>query len=298
MVLEHRVLVLNQILRRIIIDLILQTLIGGDDLKQLVSEIVLGALVIVLDHRGTHLGRRNGKDGADHPVRTAPIAAQPHKVHVLVGDSSEETEDILYLENLGDLGVPCPRINALQAVHPLGCNPCNPVSQIAPGLHGTAAILCLLAAPGNAAALGQNGTPPSLPPALRETLMQLLVNQKLGAAHAHTVQNIHDVREELDEIHGAGKPEMPKMAGAAVVCLATAAASLAIIKNAHTRIKEATNAGLRSIIGSGVGDFHHGTLLNLFWPENTELDTHHGLNIRIGTMNSGGHLSSVIVGGF
>jgi hypothetical protein len=88
------------------------------------------------------------------------------------------------------------------------------------------------------------------------------------------------------------------MTRAAVICLAAAAARLSIIKYTHAWIKETANARLVSIICACIGDFHDRSLLDLVWTENPELDTHHGLDIRIWTMNSRWHLSSVLVKGF
>ncbi len=128
--------------------------------------------------------------------------------------------------------------------------------------------------------------------------MQLLVNQKLGTTNADAVQNIHDVREELDEVDGASKAEMTEMAGTPVIRLSTAAASLAIIEDAHAGVKEAANTRLRPVVCSRIGDFHYRALLDFLRAEDAKLDAYDRLNIRIGTMKSCWHLSSVIVGGF
>jgi hypothetical protein len=128
--------------------------------------------------------------------------------------------------------------------------------------------------------------------------MELLVNQKFRATNAYAVKNIHDIRKELDEVYGAGQTEVAEMTRATVIRLATAAARLAIVEHTHTGVKETANARLISIIGSGVRNLYDGALLNLIWTENPELDTDHGLDIRIWTMNSCGHLSSVLLKGF
>jgi hypothetical protein len=80
--------------------------------------------------------------------------------------------------------------------------------------------------------------------------------------------------------------------------LPTAAAGLAIVQDAHTRIKEAANARLVAIVGPRVCDFNNGALLNLIRAEDPELDTNHWLDIRIWTVNSCGHLSTVLERGF
>ena len=128
--------------------------------------------------------------------------------------------------------------------------------------------------------------------------MQLLVDQQLGAPHADAVQHVQNILEELDEVDGARQLVVPKMTRAAVIRLATAAACLAVVENAHARIKESSNPRLVSVVGAAVGDLDDRAPLDLFRAENPELDTHHGLNIRIWTMNTGGHLFSVSEGGF
>jgi hypothetical protein len=128
--------------------------------------------------------------------------------------------------------------------------------------------------------------------------MQLLIDKKLGAAYTDAVQNIHDVREELDEIYGASQAEMTEMAGAPVIRLSTAATRLAIIEDAHARVKETANTRLRTVICPRIGDFDYRALLDFFWAEDAKLDAYDRLNIRIGAMKSCWHLSSVLVGGF
>jgi hypothetical protein len=88
------------------------------------------------------------------------------------------------------------------------------------------------------------------------------------------------------------------MTRATVIGLTAAAACLAIVEYTHTGVKETANAGLITIIGSCVRNLYDGALLNLIWTENPELDTDHWLDIRIWTMNSRWHLSSVLFTGF
>jgi hypothetical protein len=89
-----------------------------------------------------------------------------------------------------------------------------------------------------------------------------------------------------------------KVTRAAMIRLATATASFAIVENAHAGIKETANAGLVAVIRSGISNFHYRTFLDLIRPENPELDTDHWLDIRIWTMYSRWHLSSVLFTGF
>jgi hypothetical protein len=86
-----------------------------------------------------------------------------------------------------------------------------------------------------------------------------------------------------------------KVTRATVIRLAAATTGLSVIEHSHAGIKETANAGLIPIIGSGVRNLYDGALLNLIWTKNPELDTHHGLDIRIWTMNSRWHLSSVLL---
>jgi hypothetical protein len=124
--------------------------------------------------------------------------------------------------------------------------------------------------------------------------MKVLVHQNLGAAHTHTVQDVEDIRKELNEVYRAGEFEVAKVSGASVICLAAAATRLPIVENTHSRVKETTNTGLIPIVRTGIRNFHYGALFNLIGPENPKLDTHHRLDIRIRTMDSCGHLSYVV----
>jgi hypothetical protein len=119
--------------------------------------------------------------------------------------------------------------------------------------------------------------------------VELLVDQELGAAHTDTIQNVKHVGEELNEIDWAGELVVAEMAGAPVIGLPAATASFAIIENAHAGVEEASDARLVAIVGPGIRDLHYGALLDLIRAENPELDTDHGLDIRIWTMNSARH---------
>jgi hypothetical protein len=100
--------------------------------------------------------------------------------------------------------------------------------------------------------------------------------------------------EELDEVYGARKTEMTEMAGASMICLPTAPTRLPIVEDAHARVKETTNTRLVAVVCARICHFYDGPLFNLIRTENPELDTDHGLDIRIWTMKSGWHLSSVL----
>jgi hypothetical protein len=64
-----------------------------------------------------------------------------------------------------------------------------------------------------------------------------LVNEKFATAHTDAIEDIQNLRKELDEIDGAGEFEMAEMAGAGMIRLATAAAGLSIVQNAHSGVK-------------------------------------------------------------
>jgi hypothetical protein len=87
---------------------------------------------------------------------------------------------------------------------------------------------------------------------------------------------------------------MTEMAGAPMICLPTAPTCLTIIENTHTRIEQAANTRLVAVVCARICHFYDGSLFNLIRTENPELDTDHGLDIRIWTMKSGWHLSSVL----
>jgi hypothetical protein len=87
---------------------------------------------------------------------------------------------------------------------------------------------------------------------------------------------------------------MAEMAGTSVICLTTAPTSLPIVENTHARVEQATDTRLVAVVCARICHFYHGPFLNLIRTENPELDTYHGLDIRIWTMKSGWHLSSVL----
>jgi hypothetical protein len=155
-----------------------------------------------------------------------------------------------------------------------------------------------LATAGDIAAETEDSAEAGLRSPLGDTLVELLINQQLGAADADAVEHIENVGKELNEIDRACKLVMAEMTRATMICLCTAAARLTIVQHTHTRIKETSNARLISIVCATICDFYDGTSLNLFRTENPELDTHHGLDIRIWTMHTSGHFFSVREMGF
>ena len=157
-------LVLYEVLPHVIIDLVLKTVVRHDDLEQLVREVVLGALVIILDHGGADLRRRNRHDGADHPVRATPVVAEAHEVDVLVSNTPKESLDVLHLQVLALLRrLSSGAAGTLDRI-PLGHDAGNPLAHIALRLPGAATIFALLSTTGDGAAEGEHRSPPLLPP--------------------------------------------------------------------------------------------------------------------------------------
>ncbi len=295
MILEHRVFVLNQPLCSIVRDFLGEPLVRGNNLKELVREIIFGPLVVVLDDRGAHLRRRDREDGANHPVGPAPEAVEAHEIDVLVRDTAEEAEDILDFEHLSHLfrlGGDT-RITRHGHICPLGRDAGNPVPRETVRLHGPTPVFRILATAGDVIAEAEDRAETGLRRPLRNPLVKLLVDEELRAADTDTVENIENILEELDEIDRAREFVVTEMTRAAVICLSTTAACLPIVENTHARVKETSNTGLISIVGSTVRDLHDRTVFNLFRAENPELDTHHGLDIRIWTVHTSGHLFSV-----
>ena len=64
-----------------------------------------------------------------------------------------------------------------------------------------------------------------------------------------------------------------------MIRLAATPAGLSIVQNTHTGIKETSNAGLISIVGSCICDFDPGPSLNLLGTEDPELNANDRLNI-------------------
>ena len=222
-------LVLNHVLRRAVVNLLLETLVRHDDLEQLVCEIVLRALVVILDHRGADLRRRDRHHGTDHPIWPAPEAAETQEIHVLICDSAEEAEDILDLQNLAHLVAL--HADTAVGIHvlPLGRDTSNAVAGVAVRLEGAAAVLRLLAAAPDITAESKHCAPPGLPPPLHNILPQLLIDEQLAAADTYAVEDIDNVGEELDEVDGTGQTKVAEVAGAVVVRLTTAATGFSVV---------------------------------------------------------------------
>lgn len=186
-------------------------------------------------------------------------------------------------------------------VIPLCNNAGDAITDIAVGLARTATVLRLLATAADIGRLGQDRLPARLATTALNITVQILVDEQLRAAHTDTLQNIQDLGEELDEIDRAGELEVAKVTRARVIRLTTAAASLSVVQNTHTRIKEAADTGLIAIVGASIRNLNHRATLNLVGAEDAELNTYNRLNIRIWTYDSCRHsplkLLGVSIGG-
>jgi len=131
---------------------------------------------------------------------------------------------------------------------------------------------------------------------LLDSLVKLLVDQKLRATNAHAIQDIKDVLEELNEINRPCKLVVAKMAGAVVIGLTAGAARLAILQNTHAGIKQSTNFRFGALIDRMRRNFHHGTTFNLFGAEDSKLNTNNGFNFGTRSYESSGHLLFFLVG--
>ncbi len=225
-------------------------IVSLNDLRQLVRQVILGALVVLLDHTGTNLRRRNGQHCTDHPVRATPEAIQAEEVHVLVGNTTEEAEHIFDFQALLLL------LAVAVSVLPLGHNARNALAHIAVRLTSTAAILRLLTTAINLLGRCENLAVPRLTTALKIMLAEVLVHEEFGAPNTDTGQDVLHEGQELDVIDGAGEAKVAKMAGTLVIRLPTASALLAIVKNTHAGVKQAPDFWLGALICAGVRDLY------------------------------------------
>jgi hypothetical protein len=121
-------------------------------------------------------------------------------------------------------------------------------------------------------------------------LSELLINKKLRATNTYARKNILDKGKELDVIYRSGQTKVTKMAGALVICLAATATLLAIIKNTHTRVKEATDLWLIALVCAAVRNFYDRTAFNFIRTEYTNLNANYWLNLRRRSIETCGHL--------
>ena len=185
MILENVRVFINDVLIRIRVNLLLQCNISLDDIKQLVCQVILRALIVVLNNARSDLRRRDGKNRADHPVGAAPIARKSEEIDVLVGDAPKETKHILHLQDLTSLLARFLLTSHARGINgsstfnivPLSDNARNSITHKLARLSCSATVLCLLTAAADVRALIQYLSPTRLTTSLQEITMKFLVNQ-------------------------------------------------------------------------------------------------------------------------
>ena len=73
---------------------------------------------------------------------------------------------------------------------------------------------------------------------LEDSLVELLVNEKFGAANTNAIENLEDILEELDVVNRSGQTIVAEMAGAVVIRLTARATGLSVLQHTHARVKE------------------------------------------------------------
>ena len=185
MILENVRVFINDVLVRICVNLLFQCNIGLDDIKQLVSQVILGALIVVLNNARSDLRRRDGKNRADHPVGAAPIARKSEEIDILVCNTPKETKHILNFQNLARLLARLLLTSHARGINgsstfnvvPLSDNARYSITHKLARLSGSATVLCLLTAAADVRALIQYFSPTRLTTSLQEITMKFLVNQ-------------------------------------------------------------------------------------------------------------------------
>lgn len=200
---------INDLLTGAVLDLLREHFVVLDDLEQLVSQVILRALIVILDNRRAHLGRRDGEDLADHPIGTAPEAAEAHEIHVFIGDPAEETQYMFDFEGL------------CAGLAEVGLNARNALFLVIVRLRGTTTVLGLLATACNILTAGQHLTPTDLALPLGQILMHIFLDEQLGASDAHAAQDVLDHRQELDVIDRPRELIVSEMTGTTMIGLTT-----------------------------------------------------------------------------
>ncbi len=205
--------------------------VGLDNVNQLLGQIVLRTLVVVLENGGADLGWRNRQHRTHQPVGAAPESAKPHEIHVFVRDTAEETIDILGLQEatLCCGGGSTSASSIGRQILPLGYDAADILIVVAMRLARTAAILCLLTAPGHLLTGAQHSLPAVLTLGAPQGLGEFFVDQQLAALDTDASQDLQDHLVKLDVIDGAGQLVVAEVAGAAVIREATRAAELAVL---------------------------------------------------------------------
>ena len=148
-------------------------------------QVILRALIVVLNNARSDLRRRDGKDRADHPVGAAPIARKSEEIDILVCNTPKETKHILHLQNLARLLVRLLLTSHARGINgsstfnivPLSDNARDSITHKLARLSCSATVLCLLTAAADVRALIQYLSPTRLTTSLQEITMKFLVNQ-------------------------------------------------------------------------------------------------------------------------
>ena len=141
-------------------------------------QIIFRTLIVILNHRWAHLRRRDRKNCADHPIRPAPVSVQTHEIHILIGNATEETQNIFNLKRLLLLT----RRNVLFTLFfsklPLGHNLGNSLTNELRRLPCAATVFSFLAASADVLALAQDLSPACLTASLQNVLVKVLIDKK------------------------------------------------------------------------------------------------------------------------
>jgi hypothetical protein len=257
--------------------------IGLDNVDELLCEVIFRALVVILENRGTNLGRRDGKDGTHHPIGTAPQTVEPHEVHILVTDATQKAMNILRLQKAAYSSICCATCFACEAL-PFCDNTAEVLVMVAMGLTCAATILSLLATAGDLLTSREDELPAVLALGATEGLRSFFADEELRALDTYTAEDLQDHLVELDLVDRAGELVVAKVARARVVILSTGMTEFAVLEDTHSGICEPSDFALLGTVGR---HFNHCAASNLLRAEHPELDAHNGLRVR--TVWKSGH---------
>ena len=217
--------------------------VGLDDVDELLGQVVLRALVVILEDGGAHLRRRNRKHRAHEPVGATPETAEAHEIHIFVANATQKTIDVLRLQEtangsglLRSGGCGGRGTSGFTDTLPLCNNAADVLIHIAVGLARTATILRVLTATGYVLARIEHRLPAVLPLEATNGLCSVLANKNLRALNTNTAEYLEQILECVNVIDGALKSVMAEVARAVMVVKSTGAAELSVFQNAHARI--------------------------------------------------------------
>lgn len=219
MILQQDGPVVNRLLAGALFDFVTQRGVRLDDINELLRKIILGSLIVILEHRGAHLGRWNWKNRAHQPIWATPETTEAHKIHVLITDTTEETIDVFRLQEMADILLFIGPLGRSQLL-PFRYNAADVLFTILIGLTRTTAILDLLTTTTYLLTGREHALPTGLTLSSPDVASGLLLNQKLTAFNADTAENLGDHLEELDVVDWARETIMSEMTGTSVVIIA------------------------------------------------------------------------------